>query len=81
VGLLPTRRTILTSDSIESVLRRITNLPPSREAEELRAKAVGYLDTVTAWKQERPSVEERGRLMKEVLGLYVAVTKLEPPGK
>jgi hypothetical protein len=81
VGQLPTRRTILTRDSIDSVLRRIASLPPSPEAEELRAKATEYLNTVTAWQQQKPSLQERERLMKQVLGLFVTVTKLQPPGK
>lgn len=60
------------------VLRRLAALPSApREVEELRAKAVGYLQETDAWPTTPPTVEEREKLMKRMLKVHVDVAKLE----
>jgi hypothetical protein len=71
------RRLSLVSDAIEVVLRRLSALPPSPEAEELRAKAEQYQRGADGWKVSPPAAEERDRMSKGVLNLHVEVAKLE----
>jgi len=74
---LPSRRLALARDAIEIVLRRLAVLPASPEVEELRARAESYSREADGWSTSPPTVEERERLMKRVLGLHTAVAKLE----
>lgn len=43
----------------------------------MRARAESYLREADGWSTSPPTVEERERLMKRVLGLHTAVAKLE----
>ncbi|MGH7296425.1 MAG: hypothetical protein ACRELB_15915 [Polyangiaceae bacterium] len=59
------------------VIRRLSALPPSQEREQLRAQAEECRREAERWQQSTPAVEERERVMKRVLGLHVAVARLE----
>lgn len=66
--------------AIENILHRLSALPPSPEAEALRAKAVEYMREVDAWTSTQPSAQEKERLMKRALKLHTEVAKLERLG-
>jgi hypothetical protein len=67
----------LVRDAIEIVVRRLSTLPPSREGEELRAKAEEYLRGAEGWTAATPAAEESERLMRRVLELHIEVARLE----
>jgi hypothetical protein len=71
---LPSRRLAL-RDAVDVVLRRLSILPPSQE--QLRAKAEEFRREADTWQPSMPPVEERERVMKQVLALHVAVARLE----
>lgn len=77
VGALPCA---LARDAIGVVVRRLSALPLSAEARELLPKAEEYLQQAQAWQQSPRSprtARDWDALMVRVLGLHVAVTKLE----
>jgi hypothetical protein len=70
----------LARDAIGVVLRRLIALPLSPEVQALLPRAEEYLRQAQAWRQSPRSpwtAREWDALMVRVLGLHVAVTKLE----
>jgi|ERR1035441_1532594 hypothetical protein len=67
----------LARDAIGVVQRRLSALPPSPEVKELRPRAEDYLQQVQDWQHSPRTAEEWDALMMRVLGLHVAVAKLE----
>lgn len=73
---LGSRRVALLLDAIRGALDEIEKLPVSTEAEALRGKATSYESEVLGWTDAPPTDERREAMMKVVLGLHVAVTRL-----
>ena len=76
----------LARDAIGVVIRRLSALPACPEVQELLPKAADFLRQAQVWPQSPLSprgAREWDVLMMRVLGLHVAVTKLErgTPGK
>jgi hypothetical protein len=76
------RRRSAVKESIDDILRRLSAIPSSPEADGLRALAEGYLGEADAWSASQPVAAEKERLMKRLLKLHLEVAKLErrPPG-
>jgi hypothetical protein len=73
----PTDWVALIRDATEIVMQRLSALPASPQLEELRLRCDDYLQQAQGWLHKAPTVEERERVMKRVLGLHVEVAKLE----
>jgi hypothetical protein len=71
------RQMALLRDAVEVVMRRLSVLPPSPEVEELRTRAEDCRRQVEGRKQLAPTAAQREAVMKHVLGLHVALSKLE----
>lgn len=71
------KRVALARDAIESVVRRLSTLPPAPEVEELRRRIEDCRQQVEEWANSASTVEQRESVMKHVLGLHTAVAKLE----
>jgi hypothetical protein len=67
----------LASGAIGVVLRRLSALPPSSEVKALRPRAEDYLQQVRDWQHSPRTSQAWDALMMRVLGLHVAVAKLE----
>jgi hypothetical protein len=64
-------------DAIDVLHRRLLVLPSTAEVEELRRKAGEFHEETDGWARAPPPLEERERLMKQVLKLHVDLAKLE----
>jgi hypothetical protein len=64
------------TDAINIVLRNLAQVPDAPEARTLREKAATCLEEAKEWKDKHPSVDQREALMKKVLGLHVAASRL-----
>jgi hypothetical protein len=64
-------------EAIEGVLRRLEQLLPSKTTDELRAWVHDCWQEVERWGASQPTDREQDLLMKRVLALHVAVTKLQ----
>jgi hypothetical protein len=51
-------------------------LPDSKEVGDLKEQCLAIEDTVKQWARQEPSPEEREALMRKVLALHVAITRL-----
>jgi hypothetical protein len=70
-------------DAIHQALATFAALPDSTEARNLREQCLAVEATAREWATVPPSPEDRDALMRKVLALHVAITKLrrtmEPP--
>jgi hypothetical protein len=64
-------------EAIDVVLRRLERLSPSDKAEQLQVWVKECLEETDQWNASPPTPREREVLMKRLLALQVAVTKLE----
>ena len=71
------RRRSAVKDAIDDIMRRLSALSSSPEAEALRAQAEEYLRDRDAWSDSQPVAREKEQLMKRVLELHLKVAKLE----
>lgn len=67
----------LARDAAESVLQRLAALPPTPEVDDLRRRIEDCRQQIEEWANRAPSVEDREKVMKHVLGLHTAVARLE----
>lgn len=74
--MLPSRLVVV-RDAIDVVLRHLEALPPSDRREQLRAWVQDCLLEAEQWRASTPTAREREGLMKRLLALHVAVTKIE----
>jgi hypothetical protein len=70
-------RFIVVREAIDVVLRHLEALPPSDRREQLRAGIRECLQESQQWDVLSPTDRERDGLMKRLLAVHVAVTKLE----
>jgi hypothetical protein len=70
---------VVARDAIDIVVRRLAAFPASPEADALRQLAENYQREVDRWAHVDPTLEEQEVLMKRVLGLHIAVARLERP--
>jgi hypothetical protein len=63
--------------AIAVVLRHLESLPPSDGKQQLRGLVQDCLREADGWATTRPADREREALMKRLLALHVAVTRLE----
>jgi hypothetical protein len=70
-------RFLVVQDAIDVVLRHLECLPTSDRAELLRAWVQDCMRETEQWSVSPPTDREREGLMKRILALHVAVTKLE----
>ena len=70
-------RFLAVSEAIDVVLRHLEALPRSDRTEQLQAWVLECLVQAEQWSASPPTDREREGLMKRVLALHVAVTKLE----
>ena len=75
----PTKRMSLVLDAVQIALGQLAKLPNSPEVEDLRTKALAYEKEAKHWSEKPPTSEQREAMMKKVLALHVAVTKLARP--
>jgi hypothetical protein len=66
----------LVMDAIQIALDQLAKMPDSPEVEALRSKGAAYAADAKAWAQVRPTAEHKEAMMKNVLALQIAVTKL-----
>lgn len=64
-------------EAIDVVLRRLERLSPSDKAEQLHVWVQECLEETDQWNASPPTPRDREVLMKRLLALHVAVTKLE----
>ena len=70
------KRTAVVHNAIKTALASLTVFPDSEEARELRERCLTYQATTSEWTHTAPTPEEREAMMKKVVALHVAVTKL-----
>jgi hypothetical protein len=63
-------------DAIQIALDQLAKMPDSPEVEALRSKAAACAEDARGWAQVRPTAEHKEAMMKDVLALQIAVTKL-----
>jgi hypothetical protein len=63
-------------EAVDIVLRNLAELPDGADARKVREKALAYIKEAEGWRDHPPSVEKREALMKKVLGLHTAVSRL-----
>lgn len=66
----------LVMDAIQIAVDQLAKMPNSPEVEALRSKASAYADDARGWPHARPTAEHKEAMMKNVLALQIAVTKL-----
>lgn len=69
-----TRLSIL-EHALEDTVERLRDLPPSADAERLRALARQYAMEVELWREHPPGDEKREALLRSVLDLSVSVVR------
>jgi hypothetical protein len=67
--------------AIKVVLRHVESLPPSDGKQQLRALVQDCLRDADVWESTAPGPLEREELMKRLLALHIAVTKMEGHGQ
>lgn len=70
------KRTALVSDAIRQALASLAILPNSEEALTLRERCLACQAVANEWSQTPPTPEEREAMMRKVIALHVAITKL-----
>lgn len=70
-----TTRFSIVEHALADVVERLSELPPSRDSEKLRALAREYETQMDQWRQQPPDEEQRAELLKNVLDLSVEVIK------
>jgi hypothetical protein len=70
-------RFLVVQEAIDVVLRHLECLPTSDRAELLRAWVQDCMRETEQWTASPPTDREREGLMKRLLALHVAVTKIE----
>jgi hypothetical protein len=70
-------RFVVVREAIEVVLRRLRCVPPSDRTVQLHAWLDECSQEFEQWSASPPTDRERDLIMKRVLALHVAVTKLE----
>jgi hypothetical protein len=71
------RRFMVVREAIDVVLRHLECLPTSDRAEQLRAWVQDCMQETEQWRASSPTAREREGLMKRLLALHIAVTKIE----
>jgi hypothetical protein len=74
--MLPSRLAVV-REAIDVVLRHLECLPTSDRVEQLRAWVLDCIQETEQWRASPPTAREREGLMKRLLALHVAVTKIE----
>lgn len=80
-----TKKTPRVLDAIHQALATFASLPDSPQARELREECLAVEATAREWALAPPSAEDREEMMRKVLALHIAITKLRrstdpPPG-
>src|SRR5439155_22605887 len=75
----PSRRLSLVRETVEVILRRLRQLSPSTQVNDISARVDECRREAETWTRSVPN-EEREQLMKRLLRLHVEVAKLEGPG-
>ncbi len=75
--LVPDSKLDLLLDSIVVVLRALATMPSTPEVRELVDRALDSERMVKAWPRQPPTPDEREAMMRKVLGLHTALTKLQ----
>lgn len=70
-------RFVVVREAIDVVFRHLEALPPSDRREQLRAGIRECLQESQQWDVLSPTDREQDGLMKRLLAVHVAVTKLE----
>ena len=65
----------------EVLLRHLDSTPPSDTTEQLQVWVQGCMQEAERWSASPPTARERDMLMKRLLTLQVAVTRLEREGR
>jgi hypothetical protein len=73
---MPDSKLDLLLDSIVSVLRALATMPSSPEVRSLADRALDCERSVKAWDERPPTPAEREAMMRTVLGLHTALSKL-----
>jgi len=71
-----TARTLVALDALEVALAHIAQLPECAESEELLMKAFMLQREVKKWTDHPPTSDEREKMMKRVLSLHIAASRL-----
>jgi hypothetical protein len=66
----------LVVDAANIVLRNLERIPDRPEVLALRSRALECIKVAEGWGARRPTVEEREKLMKDVLDLHTATRRL-----
>jgi hypothetical protein len=76
-NMMVNARFVVVREAIDTVLRRLQCVPSSDRTEQLHAWLDECSQEFEQWSASPPTDRERDVLMKRVLALHVAVTKLE----
>jgi hypothetical protein len=71
-----TKRTVVALEALEVALAELARLPETPEAEALLKKGFALQREVKAWADKPAMAQQREAMMKKVLGLHVAVSRL-----
>jgi hypothetical protein len=78
-----TTRFSIVEHALADVVERLSDLPPTGDADKLRALAREYETQMDRWREQAPGEEQRAALLKGVLELSVRVIRAsgrsEPP--
>ncbi len=73
---------VVVLEAIDLTLERLALVPDGPEARELHQATLACAKVAEGWRNKAPSAEQREALMKRVLALHVAASRLaagEPP--
>ena len=73
---MKTKRTVVALDALEDALAQIAALPESPEAEALLQRGFKLQRVIKDWTTMPPSGEEREAVLRRVLGLHIAASRL-----
>jgi hypothetical protein len=71
-----TKQNSLVFDAIRQTLAVLEKAPISEEVRRLREECLAYRHIAERWAEEPPTLREREELMKQVLSLQLAATRI-----
>jgi hypothetical protein len=73
---VPDSKVDLLLESVVAILRTLATMPTSPEVRTLVERALACESKIKSWPAQPPTANEREAMMKKVLGLHAALSKL-----
>ncbi len=74
-----TKRTVVALEALEDALAQLAKLPESAETEALLTKGFELQREVKSWDDKPATSQQREAMMKKVLSLHIAISRLMQP--